>query len=392
MIARNTIIFNDSFKQTPGSAPAGGGLLIAGKPALPGETLSAGTGHVIVDSNLILGNAAEAGDGGGIRLQEINGQDVDRRPGNRNRWHRVKIVNNMISNNVAALAGGGISMADAKRVDMRHNTIANNDSTATAGNAFDPGTPDQSQGQLGAGITARRHSDNLLAVQRFANEDFSDANMDNNIVWHNRTFLFNGAGTTPDPNLGGALWYGLCPATGGDAVNCADLGAWSGIDPYYSDMAVLGVAGSLVCDNCIVSDLGGSDPLFAAEYTNGDRAPRLNQPEQQTIHTPAAFDEGGNYIRLRFGPLTRWDPATGDAFGDYHLSAVSPAVDAGTKSEPNYDFDNDSRPSSNSDIGADEFCSEGTDGCEQFADLPDQMRYDLPVEFVETDYQEPTDD
>ncbi len=393
VIARNTIIFNDSFKQTPGSTPAGGGLLIAGQSAIAGQTLTAGTGDVIVDSNLFLGNAAEAGDGGGIRLQEINGQDVADRPGNSNRWHRVKIVNNMIANNVAALAGGGISMSDAKRVDMRHNTIANNDSTATAGNAFIPGSPDTSEGQLGAGITARRHSDNLLDVQRFADEDFSDANMDNNIVWHNRSFLFNGAGTTPDPNLGGALWYGLCPAIGGDALNCgADLGAWSGVDPYYSDMAVLGVAGSLVCDNCIVSDLGGADPLFAAEYATGSRVPGINQPEQQTIHTPVAFDEGGNFIRLRFGPLTRWDPNTGDLFGDYHLSGGSPAIDAGTKSEPNYDIDDDQRPNNNSDIGADEFCAAGNGGCAKFADLPDQMRYNLPVEFVETDYQEPTDD
>jgi len=25
------------------------------------------------------------------------------------------------------------------------------------------------------------------------------------------------------------------------------------------------------------------------------------------MFTAAAFDEGGNFIRLRFGPLTRWD-------------------------------------------------------------------------------------
>ncbi len=68
---------------------------------------------------------------------------------------------------------------------------------------------------------------------------------------------------------------------------------------------MLGTAGGLTCSNCIVT--GDADPLFVSEYPTGSRIPTINQPEQQTIFVPAAFDEGGNYIRLRFGPLTRWD-------------------------------------------------------------------------------------
>jgi hypothetical protein len=360
-IARNTIVFNDSFKQTPGSTPAGGGLLIAGKPPVQGEVLTAGSGNVFVDSNLFLGNAAEAGDGGGIRLQNINGADVDANSNNSSKWHSIEIVNNMIANNLSALAGGGISIADAKNATIRHNTIANNDSTATAGNAFPVGSETLSDGQFGAGIVARRHSDALLAVQNTGDADFSDATLEDNIVWNNRTFRFTGIGTTPDPNLGGASWFGLCPAIDGDAANCdpAIVGAWAGDLAYYSDIAVLGSAGSLNCIDCIVSDDLDGDPAFVAEYATGSRVPTINQPEQQTIHTPAAFDEGGNYIRLRFGPLTRWDTATGVLFGDYHIQGGSSAIDNAGTGEPIYDFDGEARPSGQGnnpdpDIGADE--------------------------------------
>ena len=65
----------------------------------------------------------------------------------------------MIVNNVAALAGGGISMADAAKVGMRHNTIANNDSTATAGNAFLPGSPTRRRPSSAPASPLARHSD-----------------------------------------------------------------------------------------------------------------------------------------------------------------------------------------------------------------------------------------
>jgi hypothetical protein len=365
LIAGNTIVFNDSFRQTPGSSPAGGGLLIAGQPAVQGQALTTGSGDVVVDGNLFLGNAAEAGDGGGIRLQEINGTDVEANNNNPNRWHSIEIVNNMVANNLAALAGGGISMSDAKNVTIRHNTIANNDSTATAGNAFPIGSPDLSDGQFGAGITSRRHSDALIAAQRTNNALFSDAVLEDNIVWHNRTFRFSGLGTVPDPNLD-ITWFGLCPNVGGDPADAlcgTEVGDWAGTDPYYSDIAVLGTAGTLACSDCIVSDQGGDDPLFVAEYATGNRAPTVSQLEQQTIHTPAAFDEGGNFIRLRFGPLTRWDPDINSPtylqlFGDYHITGGSPAVDAAGTDEPPFDFDGDPRPQgAGSDVGADELGS-----------------------------------
>jgi hypothetical protein len=323
LIARNTVVFNDSFKQLPGSAPAGGGLLVAGQPPVPGEVLSAGSGNVVIDGNLFLGNAAEAGDGGGIRLQAINGQDVDQNPRNDSKWHAIEVVNNVIANNLSGLAGGGLSMADAKRVTVRNNTIVNNDSTATAGNAFSTGAPDLSNGQLGAGIASRRHSVELLAAQQPGDADYSDALLEDNIVWHNRTFRFYGLGETPDPNmpLDEIPWFGLCPDVGntaGGELECPTdvLGAWGGADPEYSDIAVLGTTGTLDCPTCFVT--GNGDPGFVASYSTGNRSFTIDQAEQQTIFTPAAFDEGGNFIRLRFGPLTRWDQF-GDLYGDYQL-------------------------------------------------------------------------
>ena len=92
-IEGNTILFNQSFDQ--GLVVAGGGVLVAGLPAL-GTPVGPGSGTVTVQNNRIQGNMAGAGDGGGIAVRSTN-QDV------------VTITNNVIVNNVTGLAGGGIS-------------------------------------------------------------------------------------------------------------------------------------------------------------------------------------------------------------------------------------------------------------------------------------------
>ncbi len=45
----------------------------------PGLTDGIGPG-LVIDSNLIMGNTAESGSGGGLRLQTINGTEVTRFP------------------------------------------------------------------------------------------------------------------------------------------------------------------------------------------------------------------------------------------------------------------------------------------------------------------------
>ena len=78
LIANNTIILNESYYGAS-TGNEGGGIFIGGLPApalaAPG-TLTEGTGSVTVNANLIQGNLAGAGDGGGMRVAFVNGQDV----------------------------------------------------------------------------------------------------------------------------------------------------------------------------------------------------------------------------------------------------------------------------------------------------------------------------
>lgn len=349
LIKDNTIIFNQSFNQ--GQTVNGGGVLIAGGAPLGIGTLSPGSGSVEVVSNLIQGNLAGAGDGGGVRLNSINGQDVQNAPDDPALWHQVGLYNNIIVNNGAGLAGGGISLQDAANARIIHNTVANNDSTATAGEAFTPGVPAQSNPQPGAGIVSRPHSAGLAgaigagAGQPFAS-DYSNPILYNNIIWHNRSFYW----------LLTTTGFGLVP----------DIAA--GQAPVYNDLAVIGGAGTLNPMFSTLTDPGAYDasnimldPLFVSEYVNGDRG-WLVLPEVTTgIQAPPALDEGGNFIDVRFGPLTLWNPVTGALFGDYHINGGSPAVNEGDNAiiagiaELAADVDGDNRPLGGApDMGADE--------------------------------------
>ena len=351
-IANNTVIFNQTFNQ--GQGVNGGGIFIGGLPPLGGVGLTPGSGSVDVLANLIQGNQAGAGDGGGIRTQFVNGQDVQNAPNSSEQWYRITIYNNMIAKNVAGLAGGGVSLQDTARVDMIHNTIANNDSTATAGAAFTPGNPNASTAQP-AGLVSRGHSTALFnaigpnVAARFR-PDFSNPLLRNNVFWHNRSFLWQINDQT-DPAT-----FGLEPAA-----------------QPYADLAVLGAASSTARLDprfCIItsttgyhSSNRGNNPQVVAEYFNGDRGQTIVMPEfTSTMQTAAAFDEGGNFIDVRFGPLTLWIPGTNPAvlYGDYHIRNNSPAEQAGQTQGGallQVDFDGNQRPTpanTRPDIGADE--------------------------------------
>lgn len=330
-IEENTIIFNQTFNQAVGSRPAGGGIAIEGFSPVAG--LTPGAGNVTIDDNLLLGNLAGAGDGGGIELFNVNGQDVDQWGNNSDKWYGVQVTNNRIVNNVAGIAGGGISLKDVAKAAIINNTIANNDSVAVAGELIDPLSGDSTAQP--AGVVARAHSAALQAAfgPQYS-QTFSNPLMASNIVWHNRSFywMIDGAGVG-----------GLTPNI-----------------PLYRDLAVMGDPGSLTCQNCFLS--GDGDPNFVSEYfnTNGSL---VTVPENSTPLTSAAVDEGGNYIDVRFGPLTLWDPAAGGAlFGDYRLTPGSAAVDTGLNLVPAYpalalDFEEQDRPDPTTglvDIGADE--------------------------------------
>jgi hypothetical protein len=181
---------------------------------------------------------------------------------------------------------------------------------------------------------------------------FARPRLTDNIIWRNRSFYFSG-----DPNADPPV-YGLLPDPN---------------TPVYSDLAVVGTPTpqQLGPTYCILTNPAGyaatnraDDPRFIAEYFNGDRGLSVTIPEITTaIQAPPAFDEGGNFIRVRFGPLTLTRPDTGLPFGNYHIRTVSGARDTGTNAvlalfpELRFDFDGQIRPNPNTnrtDIGADE--------------------------------------
>jgi hypothetical protein len=164
-IEHNQVLFNQS--TNPTIATNGGGILIMGAPDVdplcgtttdqdclnngttqPISAPSDGVGpKLVINANLIMGNGAESGSGGGLRLQHVNGTDVLTFPQapvvtngsgqvTRDNWYHVKVTNNIIANNVAGWDGAGISLQDALYVDIVNNTIMSNDTTASSGVLF----------------------------------------------------------------------------------------------------------------------------------------------------------------------------------------------------------------------------------------------------------------
>jgi len=336
----------------------------------------AGTNYDTYDAS----NSAAAGDGGGIALAGFTGDD------------RVRLYNNMIVDNVAGLAGGGISIAGVPAgsgspvVDIVHTTVAHNDSTATAGAAF--ASPLNSTPQP-AGIAGRGPMDRVRIA--------------NSIVWRNRSFYYGECSDAspcgvyqdivgnPAGSLFGEKVVRACTEDSngqpGDASGCWDLGSLSG-DPFNPLSSVLSAvsgpnssADYIAGTNYDTYDASNSDaaPAFVAWYFNTDRRKAYiageTNGEATLISTPAAFDEGGNFIRAQYGPLTLEDPNSTPAnqlFGDYHLTAgVAGAALCGGGSTSLFgqancngnnnaplsllhDYDGDARPTTAPDRGADE--------------------------------------
>lgn len=378
-VSNNQFRFNQSFNQA--KSVQGGGLAIVGIVDPAGTGIALGTGNVTVINNTFQGNLAGAGDGGGIALVGVNGS-ADVNNGNRNAWNRVDILNNVIVDNAAGVAGGGISLQDAANVNIVNNTIAMNDSYATAARAFQgstsptqanncaqnptPGclTIAQSVVQDGAGIAEYGHSGGLLA--RFAGFPngqqnnagkarwFSDANIVNSVVLGNRSYnwridytidqttcSYNTANGSPCFGLVGPASQArsgndvaalFVPASAPAALRApsvsysvlsssADL-AW-GAANSVGDVAVPGVdftSAYLLGDRGVLKQL-----IVALEQSVPKGAPVLEVQEPTVATTAAAFDEGGNFIDVRFGPLTRGGLVAGSwaDFGTYNPTAAA---------------------------------------------------------------------
>ncbi|MEJ2691926.1 MAG: hypothetical protein P8166_02445 [Candidatus Thiodiazotropha sp.] len=322
-------------------------------------------------------------------MVNANGTDiVNSRIGNSNRyrsnrWWDVSIFNNMITNNVSGLAGA-LSLQDSVEVHVVNNTIAHNDSTATTALAFTPGFPNQSNAQP-AGIVSRLHSPALAALLGSMNANivptngnrldeyltFSDANLNSNIVFGNRSFFW----LNYDDPATTLVETGLFPANCTTAPTGCDLAATAA---YSDDMAVLdGVVNSgevmfsrynLLTDNAdnVAEYTGGhnvftADPVFLNSVFNEGKN-GIDIPEFTVIQAAGAFDEGGNFIQVAFGPLSLVEPGTAPnarSLFDYHIDAASPAASAGQNvglaGALGSDFDGDPRNNGNTnEIGADE--------------------------------------
>jgi len=308
-IEGNRILFNQVANQQ--LSASGGGIYVGGLAPLNGVTsLTEGSGSVVITGNRIQGNQAASGDGGGIRLERINGLDLtDDSPAS----FQVGIYNSMIVNNSAGLAGAGISLQDAVAVDIVNDTVANNDSLGTAADAFPAGSPNQSQSQP-SGIVARAHGSALATA---VGAGFSQPRLSNLIVLNNRAFSF----------LNTTGYSGLTPKPDAAAVN------W--------DLGVLGTSGTLTPTNSI-GQATNPTAYFVSPYYNG-------------LDGHLAADEGGNAIDVRVKPLTAtlsdYHLATGNEVGRAVQDAIADDVD-----DLADDYDAARRPTSGAvDAGADEF-------------------------------------
>jgi hypothetical protein len=359
VIDHNTVIFNQTFDQS--TTPGGGGIYVAGDAAILNAagtaTISPGAGNVTINANLIQGNLAGAGDGGGIRAEYVNGDDVVRSPRNSaSGWYRLQMYNNIIANNMAGLSGGAISLQDVVYADIINNTIADNDSSATAGSAFPANDLNQSNPRP-AGVVSYKHSAPLIAA--FATKTnslrqnygvFSSPGplgaggsqptwLANNIIVGSRSLyalIDSTATTTPAPFNLVLAYYGVASdlAVIGTASN--DCGAQPcHLHPVYSVLSSLVSPYNAGGDHNVSANYPApaspmTQSLFQAAYYNGGRSALTPFGFTTDVQMAPAFDEGGNFIDVRFGPLTLNDPTNGNAlFGNYSILSTSPAHNTG---------------------------------------------------------------
>ena len=340
-IEHNSILFNES--KNPTIPTNGGGLIVMGTPpdgfnsqglecgstiadadCAPG--LSDGTGPgLVINANLVMGNSAESGSGGGIRLQHINGTEIGHFPDGTAYcpspsnciWNSVQLTNNIIANNVAGWDGAGISLQDVIAASIVNNTIMSNDTTASSGVLFNTlGAPlssspwcpggntsscvTTSTPQI-AGVASVPHSSVLIggkpaglkcafsAVRGSTTTCIgaSDPLLFNDVIWQNRSFYIGvqgpGSGTLNQQNtvtLFDAFTATPAPSQGTTGACSAGVGYW--------EIGVRGDTGpsnhssgySLAPDFSVLTDAGdygahnlGSNPTVVSQYCNGSRVP-----------------------------------------------------------------------------------------------------------------------
>jgi hypothetical protein len=388
-IEHNTFVFNQS--DNPTIPTNGGGIQIQGTPDTdpvcgiipdadcpPG--LSNGTGPgLVINANLIQGNMAESGSGGGIRLQSVNGTEVSTFPDHGASlgmncatqytesgafnclWNVVRVTNNIVVNNVAGWDGAGISLQDALVANIVNNTVAHNDSLASSGvltqsigtplASAPPGSCTNAAGTTScpqsAGLTSTPNSSVLTATfvapitcpaGHSSCTTFSNPILFNDVFWQNRAFYI---GVSAGPTTGTlnqqatvTLFPTLTQTTTGSCASGAS----------YSDLGVRG-GGSLSPQFSILTTGGTGNNTSAfspvAQYCNGSRVPpectvangcagpygfgvppgiadAVTPNPVFSLRPSATVDEGNNWINVSWGPLSLTNTSlTGGTYGNY---------------------------------------------------------------------------
>ena len=327
LIMQNRIIFNET--AFGGAAfTEGAGIFVGSSvpvpPVIPPPPV-VGAGNVTINANLIQGNLSGVGNGGGISVAFFNGQDVLDFPDTPDAWYKLNIFNNMIINNTAGVAGGGISLQDAVAVNIVNNTIVNNDSTATGANAFGAGAVDSTP--QGAGIVSGMHSAGLATA---SGQTFTNPLLRNNIIMNNRSFY------TTNGGAGGLLANPVDPVW--------DLWVKGATIPTYMTPQYNLLSNLISLNDGAVYDttnITTTNKIFLKPYVN-------------QLLTAAVIDEGGNFITVRHKQII-------ESLGNYHLRPNSPAIGVGNNEtvagfpELALDYDGQARPSATTDMGADEY-------------------------------------
>ncbi len=290
-------------------------------------SLGDGTGPgLVINANLIMGNAAESGSGGGLRFQGLNGTEITRFPTTPAQWYSATVTNNIITNNVAGWDGGGVSLQDSLVVNFINNTVASNDSTASAGVLFNTlGAPGASSSgptctancgtasaPQPAGLVSVGNSPQLLSglagtivcpaghggggtgtggLTNGACRKASFPILDNDVFWQNRSFYI-GVGSLGPGVLNQQNVVTLYNAFGAQtAANHAPDQTTTGACPTpvsYWDIGVRGDTGPTNHSSTVtlsptysVISSGGyggtgdttNSPLFVSQYCNGSRVP-----------------------------------------------------------------------------------------------------------------------
>jgi hypothetical protein len=344
-IEHNSFLFNQS--TNPTIPASGGGMIIMGSPDAdivcnaagidqdctppntPAGIVAAGIGpsdgtgpNLLINANLIMGNGAESGSGGGIAFQAVNGADMVAFPNNYAQWNKVTFTNNIVSNNVAGWDGAGISLVDSVNVDIINNTIMHNDTTASSGVLFStlnaplaavpPNTIPSPACTSNCGTSSLPQAAGLVVIQNSAiltanlpalpatvtcppghyttgtsgiNSNCRNASIPllaNDVFWQNRDFHISvgalGTGTLTQQNVV-ALLPTLSQATTGQCVTGAtywDIGVRGDTGPgNHGSGVTLAPTYSILTSTTGYPGTGNTaaNPAVVHEYCNGSRVP-----------------------------------------------------------------------------------------------------------------------